>query len=313
MFFTKLKRVVKSGFVNFWRNGLVSLSAVLVITITLFVIGALLMGQAVLESTLAQFKDKVDVTVYFKTTAVEASILNLRKVLQELPEVRSVEYVSREQSLELFRERHKDNPTIIGSLDEIGKNPLGASLTIKAKEPSQYEGIAKMLQGDDIALSPTIGGVSTAGIEEVTYFKNKTVIDRLSLIIDSAQKIGLALALLLSFMVVVVTFNTIRLIIYNAREEIAVMKLVGASNNYARGPFVVEGVMFGAVSACVTMALLFGFSVWLGPITQNFFGGLNLYTYYTAHFFQTFGILLVAGIVLSAVSSYLAVRRYLNV
>lgn len=311
MFFTKLKRIIKSGFVNFWRNGLVSLSAVLVLTITLFVIGSLLMGQAILESTLAQFKDKVDINVYFKTSATEDSILNLRKSLQALPEVRSVEYISREQALALFRERHKDNSTIIGALDEIGQNPLGASLNIKAKEPSQYEGIAKMLQGENTALGAPISG--REGISDITYFKNKTVIDRLALIIDSSQKIGLALALILSFMVVIVTFNTIRLIIYNAREEIAVMKLVGASNNYVRGPFVVEGIMFGVIAACVTMALLFGTAVWLGPVTQNFFGGLNLYTYYTANFFQTFGILVVSGVVLAALSSYLAVRRYLNV
>lgn len=312
MFFTKVKRIIKSGFVNFWRNGLVSLSAVLVLTITLFVIGSLLMGQAVLDSTLAQFKDKVDINVYFKTNSEEKTILDLKAHLETLPEVRSVEYVSREKALELFRERHKDNSTIIGSLDEIGTNPLGASLNIKAREPSQYESIAKLLQGDGTTLTAEPTEYS-GSIDEVTYYKNKTVIDRLALIIESTQKIGLAIALMLSFMVVVVTFNTIRLIIYNAREEIAVMKLVGASNNYVRGPFIIEGIMFGFAAACVTMALLFGFAVWLGPVTQNFFGGLNLYTYFTANFFQTFAILISAGIVLATFSSYLAVRRYLNV
>ena len=312
MFFTKVKRIIKSGFVNFWRNGLVSLSAVLVLTITLFVIGSLIMGQAVLDSTLAQFKDKVDINVYFKTDAKEETVLSLKKLLEALPEVRAVEYVSRDAALAAFRDRHKDNSTILSSLDEIGTNPLGASLNIKAKEPSQYEAIAQMLQGDGTTLSAGAAAYADS-INEVTYFKNKTVIDRLSHIITSAQKIGLAIALLLSFMVVIVTFNTIRLIIYNAREEIAVMKLVGASNNYVRGPFLVEGIMFGFAAACITMALLFGFSVWLGPVTQDFFGGLNLYTYYTSNFFQSFGILIAAGIVLASFSSYLAVRRYLNV
>lgn len=314
MFFTKLRRVIKSGFINFWRNGVVSLSAILVLVVTLFVIGSLVFAQAILTSTLDHIKDKVDINVYFKLDASEREVLGLKSFLETEPEVLSVQYTSREAALKAFQERHKDNSTILGAIDEVGQNPLGASLTVKAKDPSQYEAIATMLQGNDsTALSASKGAINTQIIDEVTYFKNKVVIDRLSKVIDSTQKMGFAVAIVLSFIAILVTFNTIRLVIYTAREEIAVMKLVGASNNYVRGPFVVEGVMFGMIAAVLVMALFFAGTAWAAPATENFFGGLNLYSYYMKHFVEVFGLMLGIGTILAAVSSYLAVWRYLRV
>jgi cell division transport system permease protein len=139
------------------------------------------------------------------------------------------------------------------------------------------------------------------------------VIDRLSAIIVGAKQLGYLLALVLMFISVLITLNTIRLVIYMSREEIAVMRLVGASNMYVRGPFIVGGMIYGIISAILAMLLFYPIAVWLAKATTDFFGGVNLYTYYIENFFEIFVIVLVAGVLLGAVSSFLAVRKYLKV
>lgn len=303
-----LKRVFKTGFVNFWRSGFVSFASVLVMTVTLFIIGSLLIGGAVLDSALSLVKDRVDINIYFRTDAKEEDIMNLKNSLISLPEVKSIIYTTKEQALSDFKEKHKDNSLIISSLEEIGDNPLGSSLSVKAKEPSQYESIAKFLENDQ---SLVVGGINI--IDKVNFYQNKKIIDRLAKIVDSTEKLGFAISLLFVVIAVLVTLNTIRLAIYIAREEIAIMSLVGAANWYIRGPFIITGVISGLISSIFAMALLSPTTSWLGSATENFFGGINVYNYYIQNFFQILLILIGTGILLGAVSSFLAVRRYLRV
>lgn len=303
-----LKRVLKTGFVNFWRNGFVSFTSVLVMSVTLFIVGSLLIGGAILNSTLSFVKDRVDINIYFRTDASEADIMNLKNSLIALPEVKSIIYTTREQALSDFKEKHKDNSLIISSLEEIGDNPLGSNLSVKAREPSQYESIAKFLESDQ---SLVVDGINI--IDKVNFYQNKKIIDKLANIISSAEKLGFAISLLFVVIAVLVTFNTIRLAIYIAREEIAVMSLVGATNWYIRGPFIITGIIYGLVSSVVAMILLSPTTSWLGTVTENFFGGINISNYYLQNFFQIFLILVATGVILGAVSSFLAVRRYLKV
>src|SRR5690242_15193134 len=146
---TLLTRVIKAGFLNFKRNGLVSWAAILIVTITLSVITALILLQAVLHSSLDQIKNKVDVSIYFTVDAPEDKILALKDSLEKLPEVAEVTYTSSSEALALFRERHSNDYPTIQALDEIGRNPLGAYLNVKAKEVSEYENIANFLKSDN--------------------------------------------------------------------------------------------------------------------------------------------------------------------
>lgn len=306
MMLTKVKRVTKAGFVNFWRNNWVSLAAVLVVVITLFTIGSLIFARAILGSVLAQVQNRIDISVYFKTDANEEDILALRDLVLKLNEVKSAEYVSAEEALANFRERHKDNALISQSLEELAGNPLGAALNIKAKEISQYESIANFLNAEDGAFDSSI-------VDKINYFQNKKVIERLSVILDSTKNLGLIASLILIGISFLVTFNTIRLAIYAAREEVEVMRLVGASNRFVSGPFIVEGVMYGAVSAVAVMVLFYPFTLWVGARVGRFFGDINIFEYYISNFGQIFLILLAIGAALGAVSSFIAVRRYLKV
>ena len=309
MVWTDIKRILRAGFVGFWRNAFVSLASTLVMAFSLFVIGSLIFLGAMLDTSLAQLKDKVDINVYFLTTAPEEEIFDLKTQIEALPEVEYVEYVNREEALTVFRSRHEDDQLILQALEELGENPLGATLNIKAKETSQYESIAKFLDSQD-ALSTNKGGEI---IDRINYFQNKTAIDRLNNIVDSIETLSFALALIFIIISVSMTFNTVRLAVFTAKDEIAVMKLVGAENHYVRGPFVVEGALSGVISAFIALILFYPLTLWLGPSTEAFFGGISVFDYYLNNFGQIFLIMLTAGLILGGGSSYLSVRRYLKI
>jgi len=306
-FKTKLRRVAKAGFFNFWRSGYVSLASVLVMVVTLSVIGSVIFVSAVLNITMEELRNKVDINVYFITTSQEKDILSLKTKIEALPEVSGVEYVSRETALENFKLRHENDQITLQALDELGDNPLGATLNIKALEPSQYEGIANFLNEENILSSD-----GSKIIDKINYFENKTAIDKLSRIINSAERLGLVLSLALVVVSIIITFNTIRLTIFISREEISVMQLVGASKNYVKGPFVVTGILVGLISGLITMFLFLPISYWLGGMTQNFFIGFNIFSYYLSNFFQILFIVVGSGVAIGAISSFLAVRKYLK-
>ena len=306
MFLTKLKRVVVSGYRNFTRSGFTSVASILIMTITLFVITSLIFIQAGLNSSLNNIKDKVDVTVYFLPDADEASIDGVNEALEKLPEVKEVSYTSQEEALVEFKEKHSNDYLTLQALDELDENPLGASLNIKAKDPSQYESISKYFESD----SSLSRGALTV-IDKIDYHQNKIVIDRLTSIIKGAQRLGFVVSLILILISLLITFNTIRLIIYMSREEINVMKLVGAGGRYIRGPFVVSGVLVGIVASVLTTIIFIPVSIWLGNQMTDFIG-INLYTYYKANFFQLFIIMLGSGVAIGAISSVFAIHRYLR-
>ncbi len=307
MMWITFKRIMRAGVLNFWRNGVVSLSTILVMVVALSMIGSTLLISAFLNSALTELKDKVDVNVYLTPGASEDNILSLKATLEALTEVASVEYVSEEQVLENFKTRHENDQLTLSALDEIGGNPFGGVLNIKAKDPAQYESVERFLEQDS--------ALSTQGksiIERTNYEKNQIAIERLSGLIAGVQKIGLVVIIALVVISILITFNTVRLAIYTAREEIAVMRLVGARNFYARGPFLVEGVLYGVAAACIATGLFYPVTLWLKQGTTNIYNGIDLFQYYVANFNQIFIILLGVGILLGAVSSYLAVRKYLK-
>jgi cell division transport system permease protein len=306
MALTTFKRIIKGGFLNFKRGGIVSWAAILVVTITLSVITLIILLQAVLHFSLDQIKNKVDVTIYFTTDAPETNILALKSSLEQLPEVATVSYVSADQALQIFRARHQSDYPTIAALDEIGDNPLGGYLNVKAKEIGQYEDIANFIQSDN---SLILG--STSIVDKVNYSQNKLVIDRLNTIIAGSQKLGFLLTLLLIFISIIISFNTIRLTIFISKEEIGVMRLVGASKAQVRGPFLIEGAIYGVVASVITMTIFWPATFWLGRSMTDFLG-MNIYNYYLSNFFQIFAIILLSGILLGVISSFLAARKYLN-
>lgn len=309
MFLTKFKRILRSGFVNFWRNGFVTVASILVMTVTLFVMGSLIFVDAMLDSSLSQIQEKVDVNVYFTLDATDEEMQFVKQKVEALPEVTFVEHISQEQALENFKELRlsEGDEVSLQALEELEENPLAARLNIRAAETDQYETIATYIESEEVL--PSSG---RDVIDKVNFFQNEEAINTLSSIINSVDRLSLVTIVIFVLISILIVFNTIRLAIYTAREEIEVMQLVGASRRYIRGPFIVEGIMYGVVSALVALVLFYPVTLSIGPFTEMFFGSTNAFDYYVDNFAQMFLVLILVGMGLGAVSSWLATKKYLK-
>src|SRR3989338_2027666 len=209
---TIIIRIVRYGLQNFARNGLLSTATIAVMVIALLgLLGLNLFGH-VTSSALSTVRDKIDISVYFKTSTAEDDILRVKRSLEGLTEVKQVEYISRDQAFQMFKDRHKDDNTITQAVDQLGDNPLSASLNIKAHDPRQYALISDYLGNDNLKNF----------IEKISFTENQTVIDRLALIIDTLQKAGFLTTLILSIVAGLVIYNTNRLAIFSNRDEIGI-------------------------------------------------------------------------------------------
>ena len=309
-FWTNIKRVSRYGFIGFIRNGLVSVAAVFILVIALFFQANLMISNAAMTQTLEELKQKVGITVYFQPAASEEQAMATKQSLEALPEIALVSYTSRDQALADFRERHKNDQLTLQALDELGENPLGASLDVQAKEPSQYETVAAFLDARRAE--------GASGIDRVNFSDNKLAIERLAGIIDSSSKNGITKEIILGICALIIVFNTIRLTIYTARDEIGVMNLVGAGHWYVRGPFLIAGVLYGAIAGLMVLILMYPILrfypvlVGLDSTAEILFGSFDSFDYYVSNFILFFFSILGAGMGLGALSSYLSVRRYLK-
>ncbi len=303
--FTTLNRILAAGFKGFYRNFTISLSAILVMVISLLSFAGIYLTSELLKPSIAQLEKKVDVNLYFETDAGDEEINFLKAELEKIDQVASVEYVTRDQALQNFKERQTSD-VILQALDSIGENPLGAVFNIKAKQISQYDEVASFL--DVIEGSPEYAPI----IERVNYNQNKLAIDKLNVIITSVQRFGIAISALLVILAIIITYNTIRLAIYTARNEVAVMRLVGASKFFARGPFIVEGIFYGLVAGIIALLILWPAIYYAAPFLQEIFI-LNLYDFFLTKVWVVGAFLIIAGMILGAISSLLAIRKYLEI
>lgn len=300
---TTLFRIIKFGFQNFSRNGLLSATTVAILVMALLVFNGLLVFGVISNAAVASLEDKIDISVYFNATASEDNILGLEKALESLTEVRSVEYISQEKALTIFKDRHQDDVTVTQALNELQVNPLLASLNIKAKSPSQYQTIAGFLEKETLK----------SLIEKVTYSENRLAIDRLARIVDTLKTGGWLTTLFLAAIGILVTFNTIRLAIYSNREELGIMRLVGASNKFINGPYIVTGVLYGILGATISLLLTLPVIGFASPYLGAFIPELSLSAYFIAHLPGFMLQNLLFGVGLGAVSAAVAVRRYLKI
>jgi cell division transport system permease protein len=308
---TALRRMIGGGWQNFTRGGAVSIATVMVMTVTLGIISSLIFLSALLTFTLNSITQKINVAVYFITSASETDILALKNKIEQLPQVADVSYTSREQALADFKELHATDQPILQGLAELDDNPLEASLAVRAKDPSQYEAIASTL-----STTPALSSGGTSIIDRVNYLQTKEVkrsIDNLSSIISATREIGLIIILIFAIASVLIAYATIQLAIYTARDEIGVMRLVGASNAYIRGPFIVAGIIAGVLAAVIVLLLIWPVSWYLSVKTALWLQGFSFYGYFISHLLLIVGVVVGSGIVLGGLPSIFAIRSYLKV
>ena len=304
---TLFKRILSAGLTGFVRNRTVSLSSIFILTITLCLVASLFLFNSVFNYSVDQIKSRVDISIYFKPDAEETDITTVKNTIQKLAEVEQVIYTSREQVLNDFKDKHQNDQVTLDALNELGSNPFGATLSVKAKDTDLYDEIINKINKQNLL------GSASSSVDSINYSDIKTSIDRLTNIVNWLSNIGFILTVIFIVMSVMIVYNTVRLAIFTFRDEISVMKLVGASNFYIRGPFIVESAIYGLIASVITVALAYPATLWISEKTTVFFEGFNIFTYYKDNLFTLFFILFLCGVAVACTSSALAVRKYLKV
>ncbi len=303
MFSISFKRIIKSGWLDFKRNSGLSVATIFILVMTISLVTSLFLMHQTFEFLINSFSEKVDMAVYLNEEPSPEDVMAIQKELSALPEVKTLEYISKEEALEKFVERHGGEEVIMESLAEVGGNPLLPSLNIKAWETTQYAAISTFLD------TASFKGL----IAKVDYSEKKPAIDKLYSLTANINVFGVVLSAILAIVAVLLAFNTVRIAIYNSRDEIETMKLVGASDWFIRGPFLVQGVVAGGLAVLITFAL-FGIAVlFLSPKVDVVVPGLHLSTYFFSHFALILLVQLLAGVGLGTVASFLAIRKYLKI
>jgi len=300
--FTIISRIFHFGFKNFWRNGWLSTATVAIMTLASIGFLGLIMFGVITRSAANAIQSKIDISVYFNTNTSEDEILNIQQSLEGLSQVASVNYISQDQALATFQQNHASDPTVSQAINQLDTNPLEASLNITAKNPSEYGAINDYLSSPDLSQY----------IDTISYAQNQDVINRLAAIVRDVNIGGWIMTIFLALVAGLVMFNTIRLAIYSNREEIGVMRVVGASNSLVRGPFVVEGMLWGLIAAVISLIVFTPVLYFVSPYLNEFIPGLNIFRYFYTHAIQLFFYELLFGVVIGGLSSFWAVRRYLK-
>ena len=297
-----IKKILKFSWESFSRNKGLFFTTTFIITITTSLIGGLFFLRGVTDSLIYNLQEKVDISVYFNQNADEESILEIKQELAEVSEVKDIEYISAEEALIRFREKHKDDTVIIESLREIGENPLVAHLNIKAGQASQYEQISNFLEGDSFKRV----------IDKVDYHQNKTVIERIFFISSNVEKASLLFIIISAILAVLIAFNTVRLEISSFKREISIMKLVGASDWFVRGPFMIQGMVSAALATLVALLIFYVGCYFLSPKVEMLITGFSLMEYLQTNLLTIILIQLVSALGLGMVPSFVAIRKYLH-
>ncbi len=300
--FTIISRIFHFGLKNFWRNGWLSTATIAIMTLASIGFLGLIMFGVITHAAATAIQDKIDISVYFNTNTSEDEILNIQQSLEGLSQVASVNYISQDQALATFQQNHASDPTVSQAINQLDTNPLEASLNVTAKDPSEYGAINDYLSSPDLSQY----------IDTISYAQNQDVINRLAAIVRDVNIGGWIMTIFLALVAGLVMFNTIRLAIYSNREEIGVMRVVGASNSLVRGPFVVEGMLWGLIATVVSLVVFAPVLYFVSPYLNEFIPGLNIFRYFYTHIFQLFVYELLFGVVIGGFSSFWAVRRYLK-
>ena len=302
MIITSLIRIIKTAGISLWRNRWLSLVSAMIMVITLIIISVFASLNIITNKVTSDLRDKIDMAAYIEDSATNDQVFSLRKLLLTRADVEKVDYVSKEDALKEWQERNNDNQQIRDVID-AENNPLPRSLEIKTEEPESLEDIARLLENQEY--SPLI--------KELSYRKNKDMIEKLVRLANFIKISGWSMSAIFIIISILVIYNTIRLTIFARSSEIEIMKLVGASDWFVRGPFIVEGIAYGVVATVVASLILFFAFQLIMPAAQNYLGGFDLGGGYLGVSFL-FVVVLELGVstLLGMGCSLLAVKKYLK-
>lgn len=307
MFFISFLRVFRNALRNFRRNVWLSIATTVIMTLTLCIILFLYVVNVLGGEFLRTVEQKVDIAVTFTSSASKENIQIINKDISGRSDVESTRIVTSDQALIEYRQRHADDPYIEEALRELDENPLPSNMYIVAEDPRFYENITQSLQSDKYS----------AFIEKVSFQDSKNVIEKMIWIMEIIRNAGLITTAIFGMLVMLIMFNTIRLAIYSFREEIDIMRLVGASRWYIQGPFLMESMIVALISVTIATTVLYvSVNAAAAQISLFFFTGqatnFDVYAHIVQNWVNIIGLQLLIAIGLAMFSSYVAVRRYLR-
>lgn len=304
---TSFWRILRNALQNFQRNIWLSLATTIIMTLTLLMTTFLYALNVLGSEVLRTIEQKVDLSVTFQEDVKADQIQIVADDIRGRSDVEEVRVVTSDQALETFRQRHADDPFIEESLRELEENPLATTLFVVATDPRFYQSIAQALDNEQYA----------PFIEKVNYENSRVVIEKLINVMTGVRNVALITTAVLATLVIMIMFNTIRLAIYSFREEIDIMRLVGASNWFIRGPFIIEAMFVAVLSVVMSTLVLYPVMESISPqIERFFFSGIsepfNLYAYTLSNWSTILGLQLALSVGLAVFSSSIAIRRYLR-
>lgn len=297
-------RVVKFAFQDIGRNLGLSCMTVFILVLMLLSVNTLWSMDAVTKEAVRLVKEEVNISFYLTPVVGDKDVLALQSYVASFPQVMDVKVLTRDDVLHSFQQRHQFSSEVLQALGELGTNPFGPTLVVRTREPQDYKAIIDALSVPEY--DKIIDGKSFEGHEDA--------LDKIQAITNKVEQAGLGLSLLFAIIAFLIIFNTVRVAINTQRMEISIKRLVGASNWFIRGPYLVESVLFTAASIVITLGVVYVASHWLdvylGVVFPNNF---SLSEYYNSHLIEVFGLQTLAVLFLTIFSSALAMRRQLKV
>jgi cell division transport system permease protein len=302
-------RIIHTGIVNFGRNVWLAIAAMAVMVVTLTIILFSVITSATFNHTIVQIADKINISIYLNDSVTDQQRADLMSELRQLSEVRNVSYVSKDQALAMYRAENAGNKDLLTAINETG-NPLPASIQVDPVDPAKIDQIQGVLnQSSTQQLEDPQAGTSYSG-------DRRAAIDKIAHATDILKRVGVVAVIVFAFISGLIIFNTIQMAIFNRRDELTIMRLLGASTWYIRGPFVVESVIYGILSAVISIVIIdILFVVSSSTLQASSLGLLDIgyaNTYFRHNFIWLLTLQLGVGIVIGAVSSIVATRRYLK-
>lgn len=301
------RRIFKTGLLNFIRNAWLGMAAIAVMVITLTIILFSVIANATFANTVQSITDRIDISVYLKDSVDVKTRDKLVSQLQALENVKSVTYVSKDEALETYRQQNIDNPDLLQAINQTD-NPLPSSLQIKPRDPNKIESIRTFLEKKDVKALQS---------DETSYSGDrKAAIDKITSATSFFRKAGVVGVAVFAVISMLIIFNTIQMAIFNRRDELTIMRLLGASTNFIRGPFIVESMLYGVVSGVLSLVIIHTiFSITARAFEASSLGLLDInYSnkYFASHYWLFLASQLGIGMLIGAISSLIATRRYLK-
>jgi len=305
MVISSLYRIFLFAWQSFWRNFWLSLVTITIIILTFISINFLVVVNITTDAAINIVKEKIDVSIYFRPDTTENQVFEVKTYLSSLTQVKDISYVSQQEALEKFRQLHREDSVIIESLEELEDNPIGATLQVKAKDMDEYPAIMEVLDNSKY----------NNLILDKNFDDHKTYIGKIKNLSENIKRIGLLTSGIFVFIALLIVFNTIRVAIYTHRQEVKIMKLVGATNWFIRSPFLLEAILYGIIGCVFSIIVIYPLLNIVQPYLENFFltEEFNIVYYFNDNFWKIFGLEILIVILLNIISSSIAIRRYLKV